>query len=147
MTDKKDETGKGAPGPGGGPRRPYATIDLRATAGGRDSGPSAAPGAAEPEAGALSRLWPMPEWLAGARTAVAGWLTTARIWALGLARGNGLLSHAAAGVAGAALTLVAAALLGLLAAGQRGERISADVAGRLAAVERRCSGPPPHRTA
>jgi hypothetical protein len=83
-------------------------------------------------------------------TAVAGWLTTVRIWALGLARGNGLLSHAAAGVAGAALTLAVAALLGLLAAGQRAERISPDVAARLAAVEKalqRPTAPPDGLTA
>src|SRR5262245_58671231 len=132
MTDKTDETGKGPLRPGDAPRRPYATIDLRATAGGRDSGASAAAGSAQPEARGTSRLWPAPEWFAAAWTAVAGWLATARIRALGMARSNGFLSHAAAGVAGTVLTLAVASALGLFAGNQRGERASPDVAARLA---------------
>jgi hypothetical protein len=150
MTDKTDETGKGPLRPGDAPRRPYATIDLRASAGGRDGGPSAAAGSAKPEAGGTSRLWPTPEWLATAWTAVAGWLTTVRIGALGMVRSDGFLSHAAAGVAGAALTLAVASALGLFAGGQRGERASPDVAARLAAVEKtlqRPAAPPDGLTA
>ncbi len=71
--------------------------------------------------------------LARAWAAFTGALTTG--WGLGLrlARNSTFLSHAAAGVAGAALTLAFAGLLGLLGAGQGLER---DLARRLAAVER-----------
>jgi hypothetical protein len=140
MTDNTDETGKGRLRPGDAPRRPYATIDLKGTAVGKDGGPSVTLGAAKPEAKGAP-WWPRPAWLAAIWTAIAGWLTTVRIWALGIVRGNGLLSHAAAGVAGAVLTLAVGSALGLFAGGQRGERALPDIAARLAAVEKTLQRP------
>ena len=133
MTDKTDETGKGPYRPGDAPKRPYATIDLQATEiGGRRSQAGTAGNArSETKGGNLSLAF--ADMLARAWTAFAGALRTA--WGVGLrlARNNAFLSHAAAGVAGAALTLALTGLLGLLGFGLGGER---DLARRLATVER-----------
>jgi hypothetical protein len=131
MTDKTDETGKGPYRPGEAPKRPYATIDLQATEiGGQRSQAGTAGDARSETKGGTPRL-PIADALARAWTAFAGALRTA--WGVGLrlARNHAFLSHAAAGVAGAALTLALTALLGLIGPG--GER---DLAKRLATVEK-----------
>jgi hypothetical protein len=152
MTDKTDAPGKGHPRPGDGPRRPYATLDLRATEVGRGgSGQAAPPGGAPggPKPDPATTALPPPPSDAGARpqwtgaawlAALAGGLAAAVAWAFRLIRSNAFLSHAAAGVAGAALTLAVAALLGLLPARQAG--LSPDVARRLAALEQAQARPP-----
>src|SRR5262245_55864064 len=137
MTDKKDETGKGPPGPGGGPRRPYATLDLQATqVGGTErSGPAAGTGG-KPDSRPTAALPPPgPQAKGGARASLSDGFATAGTWARKAVQSNTFLSHVAAGVAGAVLTLAAAALIGLFAGGDRGERRTADFSKRLAAVE------------
>jgi hypothetical protein len=134
MTDKKDETGKGALGPGGGPKRPYATIDLQATeVGGKGrAGPG---GTSErPDSRAAAPPPPGAKGHSGARAFLSDRLSTAHTWARSAAENSAFLSHVAAGVAGAVLTLAAAGLLGLFAIGDRG-RLSADLSKRLATVE------------
>ena len=135
MTDKKDEIGKTAPGPGEGPRRPYATIDLQAreVGGGDRNQRSAASGSARPDARTAALPPPDPKRLAGAQSALAGGLRAARTWSVKVAQSNNFLAHVAAGVAGAVLTLAAGALFGLFA--DRGGRLSPEVSKRLAAVE------------
>jgi hypothetical protein len=150
MTDKTDETGKGPSRPNEPPRRPYATIDLKATEIGRESAQPATTGGrrAEPEAAALPPPEPPrpPErlqgWLAalmrtvaaaGARVLSWTWCRL-RLGTRRLVRNPAFLTHAVAGIAGAMLALAAGALLGLLPG--RGGDLPADVAGRLAAVER-----------
>jgi hypothetical protein len=146
MTDKTDDSGKGHPRPGDASRRPHATLDLKATVVGRASGGQAAPPGGPPEGAkpdpAIAALPPPSNgraarrlWAAGGARAAAfaGGLAAAFAWAFRLIRSNALLSHAAAGVAGAALTLVVAGLLGLLPVRQAG--LSSDVAQRLAALE------------
>jgi hypothetical protein len=128
MTDnKKDDPGKGPVWPSD--KRPHATIDVQATEVGGDKPKAAAgagsalppPSSAQPEA-ARSTF--------GNRLAAAGELSRQA------ARSNGFLSHVAAGVAGAVLTLIAAALFGLFPPGGGGdEQGSSDVAKRLAALE------------
>src|SRR5262249_37233674 len=121
MTDRKDETGKAAPRPGDGPRRPYATIDLQAReVGGGDKGqasaPSAAAGGAKPEARPAALPPPGAKRQGGrTRSALADGLRVARIWSVKAVRSNNFLSHVAAGVAGAVLTLAAGAAFGLFA--------------------------------
>ena len=136
MTDKTDDTGKGPYRPGEAPKRPYATIDAQATVVGGERGQAGAAGnpRSESRGGALPP--PATDMLARAWAAFTGALTTA--WGLGLrlARDSTFLSHAAAGVAGAALTLAVGGLLGLLGAGQGGERAASNLAVRLAAVEK-----------
>jgi hypothetical protein len=150
MTDNTNDPGKGQPRPGDGPRRPHATLDLKATEVGRGASNQAAPpggadggsrGGSRPDP-ATTALPPPPSnararlqrtggaWLA----ALVGGLAAAVAWAFRLIRSNAFLSHAAAGVAGAALTLVVAAVLGLLPARQAG--LPQDAARRLAALER-----------
>ncbi len=141
MTDKTDDTGKGPYRPDDAPKRPYATIDVEATEIGRERAGAGAPGSPppggrrpEPKGGALppprsdlpARIW----------AGIVGALAAVWSFGLSLARNNTFLSHAAAGVAGAALTLAIAGLLGLLGVGQGSERASADLATRLAAVEK-----------
>jgi len=130
MTDKTDETGK--PRPGEGPRRPYATIDLQAReVGGRDnSQPAAAGGKSDTKPAAL----PPPASKRQGASALADGLATARTWSSRAMQSNTFLSHVAAGVAGAVLTLAAAALLGLFTAG--GGRLPPEVSKRLTAVEK-----------
>jgi hypothetical protein len=155
MTDKTDDPGKGHPRPGDSPRRPHATLDLKATEVGRGGSSQAAPpggatggspGGSKPDP-ATTALPPPPSnararlqrtggaWLA----ALAGGLAAAVAWAFRLIRSNAFLSHAAAGVAGAALTLAVAALLGLLPARQAG--LAPDAARRLAALEQAARQP------
>lgn len=137
MTDKKDETGKGAPRSGEGAKRPYATIDLQATeVGGTGAGRSgASAGGEKPD----KRTAPLPppdsKRQGGARSVLSDGLAAARTWSHRAVQSNTFLSHVAAGVAGAVLTLAAAALLGLFAAGDNGGRLSAELSERLAAVE------------
>ena len=134
MTDKKDETGKAALRPGEGPRRPYATIDLEAreVGGGDRNQGTAAPGGARQDAGTSALPPPDPKRLGGARFALAGGLRAARTWSVKAARSNNFLSHVAAGVAGAVLTVAAGALFGLFA--DRSGRLPPEVSKRLAAV-------------
>jgi hypothetical protein len=142
MTDKTDDTGKGHSRSGDAPRRPYATIDVKATevgkatGVGKDGGRTAPPGGPKPEA-ATAALPPPSDagkrgWASAA--ALAGWLAAAGAWVFRLVRSSTFLSHAAAGVAGAALMLAVALALGLLAARQA--TIPSDLARRLAAMEK-----------
>ena len=136
MTDKTDETGKGPHGPGEAPKRPYATIDLQATEiGAKPRGQAAAPEGGKPYVKAAALPPPAPERLAGAWSALAGALGVAWTWTLRVVRSNAFPSHAAAGVAGAALTLAVGGLLGVLAR-SGGERVAPDIAKRLATVEK-----------
>ncbi len=132
MTDKTDETGKGPYRPGDAPKRPYATIDLQATEIGGQRSQTGTAGNARSETKGGNLPLSVADMLARAWTAFAGALRTA--WGVGrrLARNNAFLSHAAAGVAGAALTLALTGLLGLLGLGVGGGR---DLAKRLATVE------------
>jgi hypothetical protein len=133
MTDKTDDTGKGPSRPGDPPKRPYATIDLQATEVGRERGQPAAEAWPKAEAGAQSSsVW---AGLLAAWGVLAAGLVAAGRWMIGLARSNTFLSHLSAGVAGAALVLVASALAWLLAGGG-GERVPADLGKRLAVVEK-----------
>jgi hypothetical protein len=140
MTDRKDDTGKAAPRPGDGSRRPYATIDLQAKEVGADRGPAGAagPGAAAGSARAGSRPEALPppgaRQRSGAQAALTRALRAARVWSLRAVRSRQFLSHVAAGVAGAALVLVASGLIGLIASG--GGRVPPEVSARIAAVEK-----------
>jgi hypothetical protein len=145
MTDKTDDSGNGPTGPGDGPRRPHATLDLKATEVGRGGGSQAAPPGGppggrrpDPAGGALppppSNAAARQQWTGGAWVAgLVGGLAAVVAWAIRLIRGHAFLSHAAAGVAGAALTLAVAGLLGLFPA--RLSSIPPDVARRLAVLE------------
>jgi uncharacterized protein YoxC len=139
MTDKKNETGKAAPRPGDGPRRPYATIDLQAKEVGADRGQdrvqtgAAAAGGAKPDARNAALPPPAPKRQGGAQSALATGLRTVRTWSVKAAQNNSFLSHVAAGVAGAVLILAAGALFGLFA--DRGGRLSPEASKRFAAVE------------
>lgn len=132
MTDKKDDTGKGSAKPVEGPKRPYATIDLQATeVGGADKpGATAAAGAAKPDP--KSAALPPPGAPGAGGSSFTGRMAAAQEWSSRAARSNTFLSHIAAGVAGAVLTLIAGALFGLFAAG---EQAAPDLAKRLAALE------------
>ncbi len=137
MTDKKDETGKGPAKPGDVPRRPYATIDLQATEVGKDKGDaSAARGSAKPATGA-SALPPPGGRKDDARSSgLAVRLAAARAWSRRAAGSNTFLSHVAAGIVGAVLTLVAATLFGLASRdGIGGRQIGPNVEQRLATLE------------
>ena len=136
MTDNKDETGKGPPKPGDPPRRPHATLDLQATEiGGKDKG---GPAGAKPSPGASAL--PPP----GSTTGRSGFGKRLRVWSRSAARSNTFLSHIAAGVAGALLTLAAASLLGVLP-GTSDRSASSDADSRIAALEQairdRAAGP------
>jgi hypothetical protein len=139
MTEKTDETGKGHSKPGEAPKRPYATIEVQATEIGSARVRADAGAGVKPE-GARAAPTSVPARLWAACAALTGWLGLAAAWALGLtrrlARSGTVLSHAAAGAAGAVLVLAVASLLGLLTGGQRAERVSSDLARRLAAVEK-----------
>ena len=143
MTNKTDDTGKGPYRPGEAPKRPYATIDVEATEVGREPGASGAQGGPGTDAKAGMRALPPPssDLLARAWAAVVAALATA--WslrcgepALRLVRNSTFLTHAAAGVVGAVVTLAATGLLGLLGGGREGDRVPPDLAMRLAAVEK-----------
>ena len=132
MTDKKDDTGKGAPKPGEGPKRPYATIDLQATeVGGKAKGAATASGSnkSDPKSAALP---PPSATDPGGGSMFADKFAAARAWSRGAAQDNNFLSHVAAGVAGAVLTLLATALFGLFSAR---DQPSPDVAKRVASLE------------
>jgi hypothetical protein len=146
MTDKTDDIGKGHSRPGDAPRRPYATIDVKATELGRDGAQTPSPAGPKPERATAepppyatsTRAWAgsWASWLSWAyrAAALAGGLAAAGARMLQAVRGNAFLSHAAAGVAGATATLAVAGLLGLLAGRQAA--IPPDAARRLAALEK-----------
>ena len=139
MTDKTDDTGKGPPRPG--ERRPYATIDLQATeVGGKPKGEGAASaaagGAAKPQPRQQALPPPGAGKTAGERFRFSERLATARGWSARAAQSNTFLSHVAAGVAGAVLTLAVGALFGLFSgSGSDGGQLQPEAAKRLAAVE------------
>jgi hypothetical protein len=167
MSDKTDDPGQGhhaghsAGTAGDAPRRPHATLELKATEIGREAGSGAASrreGAPEGDEGlaharpaAGDRALPPPAraapggwqwsqagrrvitWIAACIATLARRLTAATAWLFGKVGSNAHLSHAAAGVVGAALTLVAAGVLGLLAGRQTS--IAQEMARRLAALE------------
>jgi hypothetical protein len=135
MTDKTDETGKGPYRPGDAPKRPSATIDVEATEIGKERAAAGARGGMRPDAKGGPLPLPKPDVLARAWAAATRALATGWSFGLSLARNNTFLSHAAAGVAGAVLTLAVAGLLGLLGAGHSGGRVPPEFARRLAAVE------------
>jgi hypothetical protein len=126
MTDgKKDEPGKGPLWPSD--RRPHATIDVQATEVGGADKRKAAAGSARPEATAL----PPPQ---------SGKPGAARPSLAELSRNtvqsNTFLSHVAAGVAGAVLTLIVATLFGLLPVSDGGsQQGSPELAKKVAALE------------
>jgi hypothetical protein len=121
MTDKADESGKGPNRPGDAPRRPHATIDLKATEVGGSRSKSGFRFA--------DRLRVMRR-LGGS--------------ALG---SNSFLSHVAAGVAGAILTLVVAGLFGLFSGSPTpSSGIPVDVGRRLAALEQKTAQLPASAT-
>ena len=79
---------------------------------------------------------PSPDSTGKDRSAFAERVATARAWSRKASESNTFLSHVAAGVAGAVLTLIVGALFGLFAAGNEGgEQLAPDVAKRLAALE------------
>lgn len=139
MANNKEEAGKGMPRPGEMPaaKRPYATIDLRATeveaAAGSSSKPTAPPSgdvrSGTKAEGKSSSGAPEPAAPKSSRTA-ASMLTTfaAR------RRATRVLTHAAAGAAGAALVLVAAPFLTSDRPPARAPEMS-DLMRRLAEVE------------
>jgi hypothetical protein len=134
MTDKKDETGKGPAKPGDVPRRPYATIDLQATEVGKDK--SDASGSAKPATGASALPPPGGNKDDARHSGLAARLAAARGWSRRAAQSNTFLSHVAAGIAGAVLTLGAAMLFGLVSRDGIGARqIAPDVDQRLATLE------------
>lgn len=137
MTDKKDETGKGPAKTGDAPRRPYATIDLQATEVDKGrSDASAASGSAKPATGASALPPPGGEKDDAHRSGLGARLAAARGWPRRAARSNTFLSHVAAGIAGAVLTLVAATLFGLVSRdGSTGRQIAPNVEQRLATLE------------
>ena len=137
MTDKKDETGKGPAKPGDVPRRPYATINLQATEVGKDKGDaSAARGSAKPATGASALPPPGGRKDDARRSGLAARLAAARTWSRRAAGSNTFLSHVAAGIVGAVLTLVAATLFGLVSRdGIGGRQIGPNVEQRLATLE------------
>lgn len=112
MTDKTDDTGRGPNRPGDAPRRPHATIDLKAT-----------------EIGGSGRK-------SGFR--FADRLRVMRRWGGSALGRNSFLSHMAAGVAGAVLTLMVAALFGLFGGSPTtSSGVPVDVGRRLAALEQK----------
>jgi hypothetical protein len=139
MTDRKDDTGKGPARPGEGPRRPHATLDLQATeVGGRPKGEGSAAGGgpARPQPRAQALPPPGADEAPGTRTRFSERLAAMRSLSARAAQSNTFLSHVAAGVAGAVLTLAAGALLGLFAGGgSSADRMQADMSKRLASVE------------
>lgn len=127
MIDKADDKGRGAQSPGEGTRRPYATIDLKATEiGGGESHASASP-----PPGSESR------------SDFAKRLRVVRRMGAAALGSNTFLSHVAAGVAGAVLTLAVGAMFGLFsgAAPRSGQAVPEELSRRLAAVEQRVSKP------
>ncbi len=134
MTDNTDDTGRAPQRPGEGPRRPHATIDLKATEVG--GGGHAGSGAAKDNA--RSGELPPPG-AAPRRSTFAGRLTAVRRLGRSTLGSNTFLSHVAAGVVGAVLTLVVGGLFGLFGGGTPSQGVPADVSRRLAAVEQKTS--------
>jgi hypothetical protein len=119
---KKDEPGKGPLWPSD--RRPHATIDAQATeVGGSGKGKPAA-GSARPEGAPPPPQSARP---GPARTSLAE-LSRRTV------QSNTFLSHVAAGVAGAVLTLIMATLFGLFPPGGS-EQASPEIAKKVAALE------------
>jgi predicted nucleic acid-binding Zn-ribbon protein len=125
MIDKTDDKGKGTQGPGEAPRRPYATIDLKATEIGGDRASAAPPPGAESRSNFAKRL------------------RVARRMGAAALGNNSFLSQVTAGVAGAVLTLVVGALFGLFAGGSPGssQAVPTDLSRRLAALEQKMAQP------
>jgi hypothetical protein len=136
MTDKTDETGKGPYRPGDAPKRPSATIDVAATEIGKERAAAGAPRGMRPESKGGPLPLPKPDALTRSWAVLTGMLFAAWSFGLSLARNNTFLSHAAAGAAGAVLTLAVTGLLGLLSGGSSGERVPIELGRRLAAVEK-----------
>ena len=132
MTDKTDEPGKGPNRPGEAPRRPHATIDLSATeVGGK---PSGSPGSSPPPRRT-------------SRFRFADRLRVMRRWGGHALQSNSFLSHIAAGVAGALVTLIVAGLFGLIgAATTTTSGVPVDVGRRLAALEQKTAQLPASAT-
>lgn len=135
MTDKKDETGTGPAKPGDASRRPYATIDLQATEVGKDKS-DAARGSAKPAMGASALPPPGSEKDDARSSTLSERLAAVRGWSRRAAGSNTFLSHVAAGIAGAVLTLVAATLFGHVSRdGSTGRQIAPNVEQRLVTLE------------
>jgi hypothetical protein len=143
MNDKKDDAGRGPARPGEAPRRPYATIDLQATEVG-STAKGDATASASAQAGGATKSQPRPQGLpppGGAKPAgdtyrFSDRIKVAKRWSARAAQNNTFLSHVAAGVAGAVLTLAIAAVFGLFeGGGSDGTKSTPDMAKRLAAVE------------
>ncbi|HEX5958432.1 MAG TPA: hypothetical protein VFY92_07230 [Hyphomicrobiaceae bacterium] len=149
MTDNTDETAKGRNRPSDAPRRPHATIDLKASEIRAESGGSAAAGHRDNVGAATAQLPPplvddersearrRQTWLRALGSRASAMLMAAlaagSAWVLQLVRNGAFLSHAAAGMAGAALTLFIAMLWGLPTGAPAVD--TADQARRLAAAE------------
>jgi hypothetical protein len=135
MTDKTDDTGKGPQKPGEGPRRPHATIDLKATEVGGGSRAGSGAARENTRAGAVP-----PPGAAPKRSAFADRLAAMRRLGRSTLGSNTFLSHVAAGVAGAVVTLVVGGLFGLWGGGSPGgQSVPVDVGRRLAAIERKAA--------
>jgi hypothetical protein len=135
MTDNTDDTGKGPQKPGEGPRRPHATIDLKATEVGGGSRAGSGAARENTRAGALP-----PPGAAPKRSAFADRLAAMRRLGRSTLGSNTFLSHVAAGVAGAVVTLVVGGLFGLGGGGSPGgQSVPVDVGRRLAAIERKAA--------
>src|SRR5262249_20011038 len=138
MTDnKKDAPGKGPVWPSD--RRPHATIDVAATEVGREDKDTSKAAGSSSSASALPP--PRDDAATGATSgsgnpSFADRLAAARAWSGRTAGNNNFLGHLAAGVAGAVLTLIAAALFGLFSSDGGGNgQLSPDATKRLAALE------------
>jgi hypothetical protein len=121
MADNKDETGKGTARPGETPagKRPYATIDLKATEVGGQGGPSSS-GEAKPNAPGSAVKPESPSSMSGAkglggkppagagRIKEAAGAAVARLSSLAArARSAPFLTHVAAGATGAVIVVIA----------------------------------------
>ena len=139
MTDNTDDTGRGPQKPSEGPRRPHATIDLKAT----EVGGAGRAGSGAARENARAGALPPPGAAASGRSAFAERLIAVRRLGRSTLGSNTFLSHVAAGVAGAVLTLVVGGLFGLFGGGAAGSQgVPADLGRRLAALEQKSAQPP-----
>lgn len=139
MTDnKKNDPGKGPAW--SSDKRPHATIDAQATEIGGDKN-TAGPARPSGETASL----PPPSANESGRSDFAARVAAARAWSRRAAQSNTFLSNIAAGVAGAVLTLIAAALFGLFSnsdGGGQSQQVAPDVMKRLAVLEKAVSQRP-----